>query len=224
MTPDPLTTKSGAEIFAETLVGLVSALAWPLLVASVLFYFREPLKNLISRVKSASVAGNTIDFRDELQEVSKQIKEEVAEHKGDLSINTDDNSDAENNNNQDDQNAYDPLVMNSNAMNNLFAVASLSPASAVLESFKYVEDEWHALLKSRGIIHKTRGRYKNFYEAVGLPAEIVSNIDRMRQLRNKAAHAVDNNITPGDASNYVVSAFQLANLLRATRQKNNVEL
>ncbi|WP_252930280.1 DUF4145 domain-containing protein [Paracoccus sp. 08] len=75
MTPNSIIIKSGAEIFAETLVGLVSALAWPAIVVFAIFFFGEPVKRLISRIKSASIAGNTVDFSDVLRDVVSDIQE-----------------------------------------------------------------------------------------------------------------------------------------------------
>lgn len=225
MTPDPLTTKSGAEIFAETLVGLVGALAWPALIAYALFHFSEPLKNLVSRIQSASVAGNIFKFRDELREVSKQINEEVADIQPDNNPDTDGtlNPGTNNDTTRNNQNGDGPLVISADVINNLFSIASLSPASAIVESFKYVEHEWSALLESKGVISKTRRSYKDFAGAVGLPSEIISNIDRLRQLRNNAAHSSNLYLTPADASEYVNSAFLVATLLRDVRLKSDTE-
>lgn len=221
MTPDPLTIKSGGEIFAETLVGLVNALAWPMLIAFAILFFGKSLQNLISRVESASIAGNTVDFRKELKEVSKQIKEETAERQTDSEVEPNGNNEPT----QDGTPTYDPLIMDSNEMNNLFSIANLSPASAVIEAFKYVEIEWSALIESKGISQQGAGRIfiKNRPNITGLPAELIQNMDRLRKLRNLAAHKIEHNITPLDAIEYVISAFQLANLLRAARAKSNAE-
>ena len=218
MTPDPLTIKSGGEIFAETLVGLVNSLAWPILIAFAILFFGKPLKKLISRIKSASFAGNTVDFREELEEVSKQIKEEVAEEQTEPKVESNGNIDPS----QDNRNTYDPLIMSSNEMNNLFALASLSPASAVIEAFKYVEIEWSALMESKGISLQGANRVflKKRQNITGLPADLINNMDRLRRLRNLAAHEVEHKIRLIDATEYIVSAFQLANLLRAARSKS----
>lgn len=211
MTPDSPSFKSGLEIFAETLVGLVSALAWPALIVFAIYFFGQPIKNLISRIKSASIAGNTLDFTEELQHVSTVIERNASKLKEDTP------AEAE----AEPEGGIGPDRMSSDTMNELFELGSMSPASAVMEAFKYVDHEWEALLEAKGISkNRVSGRrYKPFKEIVNLPASVITSFDQLRALRNKAAHEIEHNITPIDASNYVISAFQLAELLRAARDK-----
>ncbi|MFC0200528.1 hypothetical protein [Paracoccus rhizosphaerae] len=211
MIPESSPLKTGWEIFAETLVGLVSALAWPALIVFAILFFGEPIKKLISRIKSASIAGNTVDFREELEEVSNEIEKETAEKQAGS------NADAEG-----EAEAYADR-MTAEKMNALFALSSTSPAYAVLEAFKYVEIEWHALLETKGLSRKPLHRVKHsiFSEMFNLPTSIINSFDRLRMLRNKAAHEIEHGISSVDAANYVVSAFQMAELLRDARGKPN---
>lgn len=215
MTSDSPPLKTGWEIFAETLVGLVSALAWPALIVFAILFFGQPIKNLISRIKSASIAGNTLDFTEELQHVSTVIKRNTSELKEETA------ADAEAKPEEEVEGESGGGRMSSDKMNALFELGSISPASAVMEAFKYVDYEWEALLEAKGIgkNHLPRGRYKNFHDAINLPASVIRSFDQLRMLRNKAAHEIEHNISAIDASNYIISAFQLAELLRAARDK-----
>lgn len=204
--PDPLPAKTGWEIFADTLVGLVSALAWPLLIIFAIFFFGEPIKKLISRIKSASIAGNTVDFTEELKEVSTEIKEETAELQEDGKT-------------QRIPNDF-PHPISSGEMNRLFELGSKNPALAVMEAYKHVAYEWQSLLNEKGISDLrlvSMGKYKDFPDLVGLPSEVINSIGKLRKLRDTAKNNKNPEITPTDAANYVLSVTNLVSILHSAR-------
>lgn len=207
--PDPLPVKTGWEIFAEALVGLVSALAWPVLIVFAILFFGEPIKKLISRIKSASIAGNTVDFTEELKEVSIEIKEETAELQEEEDTQTTPNS--------------FPHPISSGEMNRLFELGHKNPALAVMEAYKHLAYEWQSLLTEKGIPDLrlvSMGRYKDFPELVGLPSEVINSIGKLRKLRDTAKNNKNPEITPTDAANYVLSVTNLVSILHGARVKS----
>jgi hypothetical protein len=63
-------------------VGLVQALAWPGAVLGVGLVFRDPLADVLKRVKTARAFGAEVEIRDqlaEIQQTTRQVQSEVVE-------------------------------------------------------------------------------------------------------------------------------------------------
>jgi hypothetical protein len=58
---------------------LVGSLAWPVLVAGSVIFFRQPLKKLIGRLKSAQVAGQSFEFGPQLEEAEDRADVAVSD-------------------------------------------------------------------------------------------------------------------------------------------------
>lgn len=58
---------------------LVGSLAWPLMVAGIVVFFRQPLIKLIGRLKSAQVAGQSFEFGPQLEEAEDRADVAVSD-------------------------------------------------------------------------------------------------------------------------------------------------
>lgn len=232
--------KSGWEIFAETLVDLTSATAWPIFALTAMLFFGNSMKGLISRTKTASIAGNTFDFHDGIQKVkediadaeAKTLKEKIGSADGrEKSADTGDGDDNRKSEHEDKDASqgdvlekYEKNFINAEHYNKLFNLAEISPKAAILEAYAYVDYEWAALVEQAGwgAVTNNQGwmRLDSFGNNESLTAEHKAALERLRNLRNTIVHSGDNySITTLDAQNYIVLAFRLAALFREMRAK-----
>ena len=236
--------KSGWEIFSETLVGLTSALAWPIFALAAMLFFGKAIKELISRTKSASIAGNNFNFHDRIQQVMDSLtkaeakkEEEKEEEKTDdvdspqnfekpedreKKLDSADKTSAQNNN----LNSYEKNFINAEHYNRLFRLAEISPKSAVLEAYAYVDYEWAALTERSDLLRYSDSQGWMKLDSYG-NNDLLSSAHRqalssLRELRNSIVHNGDNySITSLDAKNYIVSAFRLSSLFRDLRSNKS---
>lgn len=61
--------------WVKAIAELIGVIAWPGVLIFLLIAFREPIKGLVGRMTSADIAGNRLEFGDELKEAEEKTEE-----------------------------------------------------------------------------------------------------------------------------------------------------
>lgn len=172
----------------EYLVSIIDSLAWPLTVLGLAFLVRKPLKALIPLVESFKYKDVEVSFRKKLLEAQ---------------------SDAE-------ESGIKSEVLEEER-ENILKLAEISPASAIIESWKEIElaakERTEALAPVGGSFSNSRNnRPIDYLELTGaLVPSTARAIREMRHLRNQAAHSAKLNISRESVIEYVTLAKAISN-------------
>lgn len=155
----------------QFVASLVGSLAWPTAAVIAIFWFKDPIKKLLSAISKISFAGGTAEFDRAMREIEASAEEESPDRKaGLLRVPTD-------------------MVENEDAK-----ALQANPAGVVMEAWKSVE------LTMRDVIAKLwpdadfKGRHgplaiiKFLYSREFINSREESMLLKMRILRNIAAH------------------------------------
>ena len=176
----------------------IKALAWPSAVVIVALMVRKPVIELLPFLR-----------RLKYKEIELEFSKELAEIKSELGCNTADQS----------KPAKTP---NSTATTNrLLNIASISTSAAILEAWAELESASIAAASAFWTLQPSE-TFRN-YPKLGeylLQCKIIDEnqliaYNKLRQLRNKAAHAVEMNLSEDEARTYIELATSLIAHIRA---------
>lgn len=177
----------------NVIIAGIEHLGWPVVTLVIALTFKSELTALIGRLKNLKGKGFSAEF-DALQESSKNITEEIQEYK-----------------------SYDG--------EDLLTIARIKPTAAVVEAWKEIEAAMLNLLGDKQFNTKQGRRQISGYEILKQlePLNVLSRgevlvLKELREIRNRAAHSVDREVTPDQAEQYVDVALTFANKL------NRIEL
>lgn len=183
---------------------LVEALAWPAIVVWLLWYLKEHLPSLATSIRKFKVSGVEMEFERKAELLAAETQQALPRG------NTSDAPDFE-----------EPEVMR------LRKVAQVSPRGAILEAWVRVERLAEELVLKAGLEVPGRGGTYQIIDRllqldVLTPPQVIAFQD-LRRLRNMAAHATDEQVTPEAVENYIRSAAAIAGYLEDTVElvKNN---
>jgi hypothetical protein len=219
-------------------LGLVASLAgsiiWPVTVAGIVFFFRLPLINLIGRLKSAQVAGQSFEFGPQLEEAEEKADvavsdsvlvpetveirppERNAEEKVPPPVSGGQVSPDEvvipSKQDQDSRAAFDVAEQAQSGVSNLAREAEANPSFTILRAWEnlagVLADYIGAALpgKPRG---SNRLAFLNELQRIGeLTPSYLDAVQDVRQLRNAVAHG-QHKPTPGEAIAYAETIGKL---------------
>lgn len=176
----------------------IKALAWPTAVVLIALMVRKPVIQLLPFLRRLKYKEIELEFSKELA----QLKSEVAASEPITS-----------------QKAAPPAL--STSSNRLLNIASISTSAAILEAWSELESASVAVASSFWS-QPPSDTFKN-YSRLGeylLQCKVIDEkqltiFNKLRELRNKAAHAIDLNLSEGEARTYIELALSLIAHIRA---------
>jgi uncharacterized protein YutE (UPF0331/DUF86 family) len=170
---------------------ILKTVTWPIVTVIIFFALREPISNAINFLDRLKYKDLELEFGKKVKALVKEAKEELPK----------------------------PAKADKNR-DRLRKVAKVSPRSAILEAWLLVEDA--ALNKLAQKKAKLSSKDKNYPIKIGralLENEVLDEqkkiiFNKLRNLRNAAAHAVDFSFDEESALEYIDAAILLANFLR----------
>ena len=182
----------------QLIVGLIQALAWPLVTLAIVLLLRKPIIVLLQNIEKMRWQGVELEFGKRLVNAEKDAKElklpsaekaKLPSFKQDMSL-------------------YERMK----------AIAEISPEAAVINSWKEVEIAAMQVAKSRRYpTYGSRTVQKVIEDLIDdglLDKGALGLYDNLRVLRNSAAHRSDYSITVSEAIRYIELSLSLANRLQ----------
>lgn len=177
---------------------VIKALAWPTAVVLVALMVRKPVIELLPFLRRLKYKEIELEFSKELA----QLKSEVTANEPTTS-----------------QKTAAPSALNATS-NRLFSIASISKSAAILEAWSELESASVAVASSYwsqppsdAFKNPKLGEYLLQCKVIDEKQLVVFN--KLRELRNKAAHAVDLNLSEEEARTYIELATSLIAHIRA---------
>jgi len=189
----------------QTLVQLVSALAWPFTVIIIAFMFRQEIRKIASRLSALSYGDMKAEFEKDLNKLERDAKELPVKESS----------------TKVDHRKNDTQTLDS--YERLSRISEISPRAAIMESWRDIEVTTKQVTDAYGISNDGQiAGVKAIRELVHqnlLPESVVTVYEQMRRLRGRAAHAADFTITPDEAKRYIDTAYQFHNTLLSLLQQ-----
>lgn len=179
-------------------VGLVQALAWPIITFFIVLLLRKPFIELLKNIEKMKWQGVEFEFGKQLVNAEKGAKE--------LSL-------------PPAEKAKPPTFKQDMSFyEQMKAIAEISPAAAIADSWRAVEFAIMEVANSHDYdVSNRTPAYKIVQKMIGdeiLDQGIISLYQDLRNLRNSAAHHSDFSITVNDALRYIALSLSLANRLQ----------
>jgi hypothetical protein len=174
------------------IASLTGSIAWPIVALTLLIFIRNRIGDLIvslaNRLEKAKLPGGTeLKFRNELEKAMEKDEELAIEGKVAATEKP------------------DQATIVGTADDPYLRLAEVSPEAAILHSFKEVEA---SILENRNELPNVRGNnllefVQALHRAGAIDSPLVEQFERVRNLRNIAAHAREPlAITTGEALEY----------------------
>ncbi len=186
-------------IDGQTLVQLVSAIAWPFTVIIIAFMFRREIRKATNRISTLSYGDVKAEFEHDLNKLEREIKELPAKESS----------------SKIERPEKDTEILDS--YERLNRIAAISPRAAIMEAWRDIEVTTKQVTDAYEISTDSQiAGVKAIRELVHqhlLPESVVSVYEQMRRLRSQAAHAADFKITTDEAQRYIDTAYRFHNTL-----------
>ncbi|MBW3587898.1 MAG: hypothetical protein KY429_00570 [Actinobacteria bacterium] len=187
----------------EFIASLVESLAWPIVVVLILILFRNPVTDLIPLVRRIKYKDLELEFERTLAEATQKAqREQLPITRPSLAERYDEN------------------------LTRLVWVAEVSPRAAILEAWLEVEASAAEAAVRFGLRLEPRDRPSplrlgSLLAGAGVFSQGLLDVyNELRDLRNKAVHAVDISLSPAVVRDYVSLALSLVEYLRNQRPSN----
>lgn len=180
----------------DIIIEIIKTLAWPVTVLLLGFLFRRELRNILSRLSHLKYKDLEAQFNRELGQVEEEAKKiETISQPGQLPS-------------PEEESEYDRITR----------LVSISPRAAITEAWREIELATLKASRASGLDADTRHiagtRHMRELVSRGLLSERILPIyDRLRRLRNRAAHVEEFAIDVADAERYIDVAINLARQL-----------
>lgn len=181
----------------EHLVQLVKALAWPVAAVWLGYIFRGEIRKLLSRMSHFKYKDIEAKFDEDLTKAEAEVAIAQAAHEPKL-----------------------PPQETLSKLDQLRRIAEVSPRAAIMEAWVLVESAAAEVgLVAGTTIPRTSPRMIMQYLAKSgsLPESSLLLVDRLRQLRNQAAHLPDFALSQEEAERYLELAVKCAEIIREAR-------
>jgi hypothetical protein len=187
----------------DTIVQLLSTIAWPVTVIVLAMIFRKEFRQLLKRLTTFSYKEATAEFKHDLDEVEGEIKS--------LPKSQPQQAELESMPKKKPESLEDS--------NRLIRISEISPRAAVMEAWREVEIGTKQVTDAYGI--PTTGQVAgikaiNELTKRGLLSETFLSIyERLRRLRSRAAHAPDFVVEEEQARRFIEAANQFHEAFQA---------
>lgn len=180
----------------EFIASIIDSLAWPASLFGVLFLFRAKVAELIPYIGKLKYKEFELEFRESMRELGAEAKALEGE--------------------ASKEPLEDPSVADQ-----LYSLAELSPRAAILEAWLNVESHAAMALRSRGIATDEEIRKlapmrlaRLIESAAALNDEEMKIFHKLRELRNRAVHLGDPDLSAQDVAEYIDLSFFLMRQFR----------
>ena len=182
------------------LTSLVSSLAWPSLVLAAILIFRQPLADLIARIRSVSLGNVEVEIDQLAAEVTAQS---VIADAGTARANVI---------------AHAPAVRVAPAWSDLaITTAEADPQSAVLAAFSAVDQKVREIARPYGQIQGFNEAVVKLAGAELFSADLVPVFLGLSEIRNRVAHG-SKAVDTATAKTYIETAVRALGLISAPAQ------
>jgi hypothetical protein len=177
----------------EHITALVSSLAWPVTVLTVVLLFRSEFRGAAGRLKALAYKDFRAEFERDLQILEGNVKELPSE-KVPLQV--------------EKQEAK--LSLTDESL--LIRLTEISPRAAIMEAWRNIEVTTKQVAQAYGIaLSGNIAGVKAIHEIVNkglLPEQVIPIYERLRRIRARAAHNEDFAIEQNEAEKYIEMAHQ----------------
>ncbi len=173
---------------------LVKALAWPVATVTIVVFLRRPMGRLLVLLKRVKYGDVEAEFGDGVKEATKEAEEVLA--------------------------IVEDTKTEPTISDRLAGLLALSPNAAVLDAWREVEKTARAMIRRKGVNPPPPSAkpllIRDFLAKNHMLAPEEQKIfDRLRQLRNVAAHAAGREVNCDDAEAYLSLALGMIDRLNA---------
>lgn len=174
---------------------LTKALAWPLALVILVILLRKPIIEVFPSLRRLKYKEIEVEFAQEVSELKAEV-EAIAEEKGEEA----------------------PSIISTSS--NLLNLVSYSTRAAIMEAWLEVESSSVSVASSfwgqppNNIVRNMPKLGEYLFQCKVIDENQLSVFNKLRQLRNKAVHAQDLELSEDDAKSYVVLAADLAKHIR----------
>ena len=186
---DPAEASGSDPALLEFIASLADSLAWPVAIIVLILAFRRDVRKLFEKIVSISIRGNTISFDQTLQAAKEQAK-----HAG-LPLETD-SSRAELKSDRESSGDY--------------------PRAAIIEAWLTVLQQTADACLRLGLVSSPRELRRRIdtisllRKAGHVNEDLDAVLRHLRHLRNEAAHDMQFDISPAQATDYLVLCEEVA--------------
>lgn len=176
---------------------MVEALAWPVLIGSVLYAVKDRLPDIVTSIRSLKYKEMT--FGSDVKAVAAVVEHVLPAWEAA---------------------ALDPVNLGVEAQHHIENIAEYSPRGAILEAWLRVEKAAADVIVNRKLGNMPRfpgpqRLARILYEGSVLDKEQAKAFDSLRHLRNEVVHVTDAQFTPTVVSRYIESAGTMAAFLES---------
>lgn len=188
------------EIIADALIGLLNAVAWPVAIVVAVFLFRKELRQAFKRLSRLKYGDWEADFSRELDKAEKEAKSVALP--------------------QTVETGQSETV--SPNIDHLLEVAGVSPQASILVAWPYVEEAIREASERLNLdIDERVSQYRmmeRLIQAEAIAPEMKAIYNRLRHLRNEAAHYHDFEIGSAEAERYIQLIDRLIKYIKSVGQ------
>lgn len=188
----------------EFLASIINSLAWPASLFGVIFLFRGKVAELIPYIGKLKYKEFELEFRESMRELGAEAKE------------------------LENVESQEPIEVPDEA-DQLYALAEISPRAAILESWLRVESHAVMALRARDVASDeemrklTPMRLARLVESTNaLSDEELKIFHKLRELRNRAVHLGDPELSAKDVVEYIDLSFFLMRQFRKSVHPSRV--
>lgn len=180
----------------ENFVKLIEALAWPVAVLILAFGFRIELRKAFNRISNLKYKGLEATFDKELSRVETHTKLYV----------------------QPEEKFIAETPAEKSGYAQLLRLAEVAPRAAITESWRNLESVVDQLAAGMGMDTKSPmvgGKaIRSLIQNEQVDPSLLEDYNRLRKLRNQAAHAEEFDITQTEAERYAALSVEIAGFLK----------
>ena len=170
---------------------IIKSLAWPAAVVTLVLMLKKPISQLVPLLRKLKY-----------KELEMEFSEEIAELKAEAAVPT--------------PSVGKPTITQSAPPNRLLQLVNFSTRAAIMEAWLEVEAAatevassfWNEPVNDSFRNYPKLGEY--LLQCKVIDTKQLETFNKLRQLRNKAAHAEDLNLSENDARSYIELASALA--------------
>ena len=180
----------------ENFVKLIEALAWPVAVLILAFGFRTELRKVFNRISKLKYKELEATFDKELSQVENRTKLYV----------------------QPEEKLLAETPAEKSGYAQLLRLADVSPRAAVTEAWRKLESAVDQLAAGMGMDTKSPmsgvKAIRSLIQKEQVDPSLLEDYNRLRKLRNQAAHAEEFDISQTEAERYAALAIEIAGFLK----------
>lgn len=178
---------------------MVEALAWPVLIGSVLYTIKDRLPDIVASIRSLKYKGVEMTFGSDVKAVAAVVEHVLPAWEAA---------------------ALGPIDLTAEVQHHIENMADYSPRGAILEAWLRVEKSAADVIVNRKLGNMPRfpgpqRLARILYEGGVLDKEQAKAFDSLRHLRNEVVHVTDAQFTPTVVSRYIESAGTMAAFLES---------